>query len=206
MFKWNRLMFLFAAVTVAVGAVLCCGCSGDGIAGAFAKPIYGDPLTYGGQKYKTVEIGYQTWMARNLNYQTTSGSSRCYYDKPDSCAKYGRLYTWDAAKTACPSGWHLPSQSEWGWLLETVGGSDVAGKWLKARSGWGKDGNGIDPYGFSALPRGTGDSYGEWWTADVNTYFGETIAHTVQMTTSDRVENNWFFGSSGEYSVRCVKN
>jgi len=187
-------MFLFAAVTAAIGAVLCCGCSDNGIAGAFAKPVYGKPFTYGGQKYKTVEIGGQTWMASNLNYPY------------DSSVKYGQLYNWNAAKTACPSGWHLPSLNEWRVLLETVGGEDVAGKWLKARSGWGEDGNGLDPYGFSALPTDAGGSYCEWWTADVNSSFGQTIAHTIQMTTSDRVDNNWFFGSSGAYSVRCVKN
>ncbi|MGI6335275.1 MAG: FISUMP domain-containing protein [Minisyncoccales bacterium] len=26
---------------------------------------------------------------------------------------YGVLYNWEAAKTACPTGWHLPSRAEW---------------------------------------------------------------------------------------------
>jgi len=26
---------------------------------------------------------------------------------------YGVLYTWYAAQTACPAGWHLPTEEEW---------------------------------------------------------------------------------------------
>jgi len=99
-----------------------------------------------GQKYKTVKIGDQIWMAENLNYETEN--SYCYRNSADSCAKYGRLYTWAAAmdsagkfsKTGkgcgdnttcsptypvqgiCPKGWHLPSESDWETLLVTVGG------------------------------------------------------------------------------------
>jgi uncharacterized protein (TIGR02145 family) len=101
--------------------------------------------TRDGQKYKTVMIGNQLWMAENLNYETAN--SYCYNNSADSCAKYGRLYTWAAAmdsagefstngtgcgyltncsatapvQGACPNGWHLPTKSEWLNLYNSVG-------------------------------------------------------------------------------------
>ncbi|OWV07319.1 hypothetical protein B7993_03605 [Fibrobacter sp. UWH3] len=152
-------------------------------------------ITYGtmtdkrdNKTYKTVKIGDQVWMAENLNYADSTkmpslkGKSWCYENAADSCAKYGRLYTWAAAidsvalandadnpqtcgygKTCtlptvvqgvCPSGWHLPTYDEWQTLFKAVGGSSAAGKALKSGSGWSGNGNGTDAYGFSALPAG----------------------------------------------------
>ncbi len=109
-----------------------------------------------GKTYKTVKIGDQVWMAENLNYKT--GESKCYDNKESNCKKYGRLYTWEAAKMACPSGWHLPSEDEFGTLLATVGASDKErSENLRVRS-WEK---GSNKFGFSALPAGLYNSYYE---------------------------------------------
>lgn len=111
-----------------------------------------------GQTYKTVAIGVQTWMAQNLNYKTDS--SYCYGDSVENCAKYGRLYTWKAAKDACPAGFHLPTQLEWDNLFLMAGGPSSAGDALRSKSGWMPtrwwqiSDNGSDDYGFSALPAG----------------------------------------------------
>lgn len=72
-----------------------------------------------GQTYKTVKIGKQVWMAENMNYDIKH--SYCYDDDPKNCQKYGRLYTWEAALNACPSGWHLPTKEEFKTLLANVG-------------------------------------------------------------------------------------
>lgn len=101
--------------------------------------------------YETVVIGGKRWMKKNLNIETTN--SWCYGYSVDSCVRYGRLYTWAAAKTACPNGWHLPDTSEWRNMIDTVGGASVAGKKLKSTSTWNYK-NGTDDFGFSALPSG----------------------------------------------------
>ena len=68
------------------------------------------------QTYQTVTLGEQTWLARDLNY--ASDDSKCYDDDPANCEIYGRLYDWEASKTACPAGWHLGSDEEWSTLIK----------------------------------------------------------------------------------------
>ncbi|MBR2308401.1 MAG: hypothetical protein IKA48_14600, partial [Fibrobacter sp.] len=65
----------------------------------------------------------QTWMVQNLNYKTATGS-RCFEDLESNCNAGGRLYTYEAAKNACPSGWHLPTVDEWTNLIMYAGGGN----------------------------------------------------------------------------------
>jgi uncharacterized protein (TIGR02145 family) len=163
--------------------------------------------------YKTVKIGEQTWMAENLNCNVSG--SVCYGNDPVNCAKYGRLYNFETAREACPSGWHLPSSVEWVILInyfeydkECFG---CAGKHLKATSGWndykGKSGNGEDTYGFSALPSGSFEddvgNFGYWWSAsDIDS---EKALHGY-MTYINEYADLLVCVKDTLLSVRCVED
>jgi len=186
-----------------------------------------------GKKYKTVKIGNQIWMAENLNYNAKD--SKCYDDEESNCKKYGRLYDWATAialpiwcnsvkcaskigakhKGICPSGWHLPSFDEWDVLEEAIGGMKMGGKHLKAKSGWNSDGNGLDTYGFAALPGGAstwwdgkfrfehiGD-FGNWWTSteDAANY---ALRHYMEHKYVNLYYS--YYTKSVLFSVRCIQD
>src|SRR5262245_13672290 len=63
------------------------------------------------------------WTTENLNVDARP--SYCYDDAELNCRRYGRLYTWDAARKGCQSlgeGWRLPTENEWRQLAKHYGG------------------------------------------------------------------------------------
>jgi uncharacterized protein (TIGR02145 family) len=171
----------------------------------------------------SVKIGMLTWTKKNINIETAG--SWCYNDSASYCAKYGRLYTWEAAKKACKGmgdGWRLPMNEDWDHLVFQAGGEKVAGKGLKSRNGWnnnkdGASGNGTDDFGFSALPGGTRNSgdftpyqealfflvgdIGYWWSASE---YGTGYAYSWDMLLNyDAVYEGRSAKGLG-FSVRCV--
>ena len=105
-----------------------------------------------GQSYDIVKIGERTWFAENLNFATEG--SVCPEGDSRKCSEYGRLYTWDDARTSCPEGWQLPDSADFALLITEAGGAAEAGEKLKSTGGWFKKGNGTDALGFGALPAG----------------------------------------------------
>ncbi len=185
-----------------------------------------------GQIYKTIAIGnksseIQIWFAENLNFDTAG--SAWYNNSSANGDIYGRLYSWNVAKSACPTGWHLPSDGEWktfemalgmspGDANEMQGRGTDEGKKLKSTTNWsdlwnGEDGNGTDEIGFNAQPGGilsTGAGFvmlsfqGNWWTS---TEDGGIYAYNRSLyNDSDQVWRNDGGHKQGGFSVRCVKD
>lgn len=174
-----------------------------------------------GQTYYYETIGDQTWFSENLNYETPN--SWHYENDPANGDIYGRLYTWDDAVSACPAGWHLPTDNEWKDLEMHLGMSQIEvdqtgyrgtdeGIQLKNTFGWNNDGNGSNSSGFTALPgayRNNNGSFeplgsiGVWWTAtessDTDAWFRDL------WDIHDDVYRSTYFKTGG-FSIRCVKN
>jgi len=187
-----------------------------------------------GKKYVYVAIGWegseQIWMAENLNYDTKTSGSACYaggevsvsgvsstITAEQGCAKYGRLYNWETAKTACPEGWHLPiSYTD---LKSYVGAaqscSNCDARYLRAENSWflsGSASTGSDPLGFSALPGGYGTSdgnfdyagtSGRWWLDKENDTDATAVFFSNSKNVSDIYDNQV---KAYLFSVRCVKD
>jgi uncharacterized protein (TIGR02145 family) len=184
-----------------------------------------------GTKYVYVEIGAQTWMAENLNFEADgskcgsvlTGSGTIGDANTETCDTYGRLYNWSTAMNGslasstnpsgvqgvCPSGWHLPSKVEWTTLTAAVG--DGPGGKLKGSTLW-SSGTSTDDYGFAALPSGFGNddnnfnnvrTYSYWWsTTETSTQATYlSLRNTNTSAATADTGNKNFF-----YSVRCVKN
>ena len=192
-----------------------------------------------GNVYQTVKIGDQWWMAENLkvthyrngnviphNYTdgyvwgALSTGAYCEYNNdPSNVPTYGLLYNWfalDDSRGLAPSGWHVPSYSEWEVMISFLGGASVAGGKLKeaGTAHWNSPNSGAtNESGFTALPGGYRyEWYGmysglrvdaSFWsstgTSEVRAYdyWIETYSAFIALQNSGKV-----FGSS----VRCVKD
>lgn len=170
-------------------------------------------VSRGGVEYKTVLINEQCWTKENMKYEPSTGTTMCYDNLESNCETYGRLYDYEAAALACPSGFRLPTQEEM-IAMQEYSGADMydAGKHLKTTTGWTGE-NGDDFLGFSALPGGRCDeeqtcrnigATGYWWTStekvkNSNHYTLFLTGDTDSFSASTTMDNDQYI------SVRCVK-
>jgi uncharacterized protein (TIGR02145 family) len=153
-------------------------------------------------------------MADNMQYHTDSLYSWCY-EKAATCPETGRLYTWEAAVSACEGlgdGWRLPTDQEWMFLATDFGGFFNGGK---------EEGNPAQAYkrlrvggssGFDALLGGyrkAGGSFyaekvsGLYWTA---TEWNEDYAWRYEFfKMSGGAVSRYYQTKTSGYSCRCVK-
>ena len=189
-----------------------------------------------GNVYNTVTIGTQIWMAENLktkkyNDNTTiplvtdgnawsalSTAGYSWYNNDVNFAdSYGGLYNWFSVNTSklCPSGWHVPTESEWNYLITYLGGSTVAGGKLKetGTSHWSNPNIGAtNETSFTALPAGNRWDIGQfsglgtgaaWYTSTERDSFS-AWGHGIDNDYSDI--STFPVSKRAGFSVRCIKD
>ena len=196
-----------------------------------------------GNVYNTVSLGTQVWIVENLKTTKYNDGSDisiintgwagletpgyCWYEfSVANKNKYGALYNWPSldSKKLCPTGWHVPTNSEWIALFDYLGGEDNAGSFLKAvGDNWDTPNSGATNYsGFCALPGGASSAtsgyfklkevQGIWWSSTIDYSFdvdqGMIIIQTMFYNSSIIVSGGFLSkgGPINFLSVRCIKD
>ena len=204
-----------------------------------------------GKSYSVIQMANQTWMAENLAYLPTvnpaihgSFTAPFYYvydyegtdvvsaKMHSNYDTYGVLYNYTAAISACPTGWHLPTDDEWselenylianGYNYDATTTENKIAKAIASTVLWmspvgveGSIGNNLslnNRSGFSALPGGTRhDSgafkhigeIGTWWSfTERSTNFVWYRSLNYYGIDIFRADKNKAHGSS----IRCIKD
>jgi len=203
-----------------------------------------------GNVYQTISIGNQVWMSQNLKTtkyrngdpiqvvtdinQWGNLSTGVYCNNENNANNsitYGKLYNWYAindTRKICPTGWHIPSKSEWEILINYLGGTDVAGGKLKesGNTHWEYSPNmsASNESGFTALPGGClsfdnyfpaffhpgSDAY--FWSSTSGPSAHPTnpthIAYFYNLSSyhAQVVQRSRFMYYLGAYSIRCIRD
>jgi len=192
---------------------------------------------YDGNPYNTVVIGTQTWMAENLKvthlndgtiislnvanpFGGTGSALYCWLNNDEGNKDiYGALYDWYTVNTGklCPSGWHVPSETEWNTIASFLG-SNVAGDKLKEAGTvhWASPNTGAtNETGFTALPggmrvggepvlfHGNPGSSGYWWGTTHWVFALQSNSDGSSVVMAETLMD--WYGAIG-LSVRCVKD
>lgn len=187
-----------------------------------------------GNRYRTVIIGDQEWMAENLRttrYANGDGilnitdgidwsakrrGAWVYYDNDASYGrKFGKLYNWyavDDSRGLCPEGWRIPDNQDWSELSNFLGFNDGGKMKVSGTRFWRHPNRGAtNASGFSGLPGGS--RYG------TGTFFGVYESGGWWSATHNEIDIAWrrylhfnsefvirYYGDKRNgFSVRCIR-
>lgn len=193
---------------------------------------------YEGNFYPVIKIGTQTWMAENLKSTryndgtviplVTDALAWTFINTPGYCWNnndkatygdiYGALYNWYTVNTGklCPGGWHVPSDGEWTFLTDYLGGIYNAGGKLKeaGTTHWLSPNTGAtNQSGFTALPAGIRGEEGQFTYFGVLTAFWTSTPYNelkpFYRNLNNELSSVWVGDGSlniNGFSIRCLRN
>jgi uncharacterized protein (TIGR02145 family) len=136
-------------------------------------------------------------------------------DEISNLELFGRLYNLyvvNDARGVCPSGFHVPSDTDWNILENHLGGPLVAGMKLKASPQDSLFWDGINTSGFSAVPTGIRGYYNgvfshqgslsQLWTFSQN---GSTVWSRSLLSETGSIQRDYFDPHYG-FAIRCLKD
>jgi uncharacterized protein (TIGR02145 family) len=210
-----------------------------------AGTAYGDDKSFtteqlkdaDGNVYTTITIGTQVWMVENLKttkyndgtaiplvsdagaWAVLNAPGYCWYNNDEAANKatYGALYHWLTGNTGklCPTGWHVPTDSEWTTLTDYLGGESISGSKLKEAGTihWLSPNTGAtNESGFTALPGGFRAIDGTFNNIGSNGYWDSSTEYNASNRYGREMHNDGSDVIRGPYgkrrglSVRCLKD
>ncbi|QNA46872.1 fibrobacter succinogenes major paralogous domain-containing protein [Lacibacter sediminis] len=191
-----------------------------------------------GNVYPVVKIANKHWISKNLDvthykngdsipqvqdaatWANLTTGAWCYYENQTANGTtYGKLYNWYAMndpRGIAPAGWHVPNDEEWVAMIDSLGGSGIAGGKLKATTLWNSPNTGAtNSSGFNGLPggarlpRGVFDYKGMWgqWWSSTPSQMSNDLGIFLQLTNeSQGISGPNPFEKQYGYSIRLIWN
>ena len=194
----------------------------------------GQPYSYQGYDYATVEIGTDCWFAENLRAEELSDGTAIANELNDTDwaaattparsvldeggadeaaneADFGLLYNWYAVEAGlCPSGWHVATQTDFETIIDANGGSSDAGEAMKSATTDDPSWNGTNTTGFSGVQNARRKSAGTF--ADFSHGYtwtstnGGSKAKGVRLRSNNNDAQVKERNKENGFAVRCVKD
>jgi uncharacterized protein (TIGR02145 family) len=203
----------------------------------------GEASDVDGNIYKTVTIGMQIWMTENLKttkyrdgseiprvtdnteWSSLTTGAFCWYKNDETKYRnmYGAYYNFHAVSTSklCPTGWHVPTDTEWTELTTFLGGNNTGGKLKEAGTiftsppgfWYSPNTDATNETGFASRPGGQRFNsgsfyydgyYGYWWCSREPS---QSSAWYRSMESMDGgVGRSWGDNKKQGFSIRCLKD
>lgn len=164
-------------------------------------------------------------MTADIEWDKLTTPGYCWYDNDPSSFKdtYGALYNWNAVNTGklCPTGWHVPSNTEWKILSDYLG-VDAGGKMKETGTTRWVNSNtrASNISGFTAIPGGSRDPFYQEWRYSTFGYIGYNSSwwSASEHSNPDVAYFAWLYNTESYFSngitvfkvaglsVRCLKD